>query len=88
MRFTLNNKLGFIDSFQFVTSSLDSLVKNLEKDDFKYLSRKFDNNVLDLAKQTGLYPGEYVNGFIIFKEELTSKEKFYSLLTDRKISDK
>ena len=88
MRFTLNNKLGFIDSFQFVTSSLDSLVKNLEKDDFKYLSRKFDNNVLDLAKQTGLYPDEYVNGFIIFKEELTSKEKFYSLLTDRKISDK
>ena len=52
------------------------------------MSREFDNNVLDLAKQTGLYPDEYVNGFIIFKEELTSKEKFYSLLTDRKISDK
>ena len=88
MRFTLNNKLGFIGSFQFLTSSLDSLVKNLEKDDFKYLSWEFDNNVLDLAKQTGLYPDEYVNGFKNFKEELPSKEKFYSLLTDRKISDK
>ena len=52
------------------------------------MSRKFDNNVLDLAKQTGLYPDEYVNGFKNFKEELPSKEKFYSLLTDRKISDK
>ena len=37
MSFTINDKLPFIDSFQFRTSSLDSLVKNLYKDDFKYL---------------------------------------------------
>ena len=48
--FSINNKLSFIDSFQFLSSSLDSLVKNLGKDDFKYLSQEFDNNVLDLAK--------------------------------------
>ena len=35
MSFTINNKLSFIDSFQFLSSSLDSLVKNLSKDDFK-----------------------------------------------------
>ena len=29
-----------------------------------------------------------MNGFEKFKEELPSKEKFYSSLTDRKISDK
>ena len=29
--FNLNNKLSFIDSFQFLISSLDNLVKNLEK---------------------------------------------------------
>ena len=34
--FTINNKLGFIDSFQFLISSLDSLVKNLNEDDFNY----------------------------------------------------
>ena len=28
MSFTINNKLSFIDSFQFISSSLDSLVKN------------------------------------------------------------
>ena len=28
MSFTINNKVSFIDSFQFVSSSLDSLVKN------------------------------------------------------------
>ena len=38
IRFTINNKLSFIDSFQFLSSSLDSLVENLNKDDFKYLS--------------------------------------------------
>ena len=35
MSFTINNKLSFIDSFQFLSSSLDSLVKNLSKNDFK-----------------------------------------------------
>ena len=34
MSFTINNKLSFIDSFQFLSSPLDSLVKNLSKDDF------------------------------------------------------
>ena len=29
-----------------------------------------------------------MSNFTKFKEELTSKEKFYSSLTDRKISDK
>ena len=49
MNFSINNKLSFIDSFKFLSSSLDSLVKNLAKDDFKYLSQEFDNNVLDLV---------------------------------------
>ena len=56
MSFSINNKLIFFDSFQFLRFSLDSLVKNLDKNDFKYLSQEFDNNVLDLVKQKGLYP--------------------------------
>ena len=51
MSFSVNSKLRFIYSFQFLSPSLDSLVKNLVKDDFKYLSQEFDNNVLDLDKQ-------------------------------------
>ena len=49
MSFSINSKLSFIHSFQFLSSSLDSLVKNLNKDDFKYLSQEFYNNVLDLV---------------------------------------
>ena len=36
--FTTNNKVSFIESFQFLSSSIDNLVKNLNKNDFKYLS--------------------------------------------------
>ena len=59
MSSTINNKLSFIDIFQFLKSSLDSLVKNLRKDDFMYLSQEFDKNVLDLVRQKGFYYYEY-----------------------------
>ena len=88
MNFSISNKLRFIDSFQFLSSSLDSLVKNLGKDDSKYLSQEFDKNKLDLVKQKGFYPYKYMNDFEKFKEELPSKTKFYSPLTGKKISDK
>ena len=63
MSFTINNKLSFIDSVQILSSSLDSLIKNLNKDDFKYLSQEFDKNKLDLVKQKVFYPYEYMTYF-------------------------
>ena len=68
MSFSIKNKLSFIDSFQFLSSSLDSLVKNLGKDNFQYLSQEFDNNLLNLIKQKGFYPYEYMRDFEKFKE--------------------
>ena len=47
MSFSINNKLSFIDSLQFLSTSSDSLVKNVADDDFKYFSQEFDNNVSD-----------------------------------------
>ena len=38
MSLNIDNKLAFIDSFQFLSSSLNIFVKNLSKQDFKYLS--------------------------------------------------
>ena len=78
MSFSINNKLSFVDRFQFLSSSLERLIENLNKDDFKYLSQELHNNVLDLVKQKGFYPNEYMRNFEKFKEELSSKEKFYS----------
>ena len=45
------------------------------------MSQEFDNKILDLVKQKGFYRYEYMSGFEKLKEELSSKEKFYSLLT-------
>ena len=53
MSLSIINKIAFIDSFQFLSSSLDSLVKYLGKDNFKYLSQKFDN-ILDLNDSKGI----------------------------------
>ena len=39
MAFMLGNHLMFIDSFQFMSSSLDKLVSNLPKDDLIYTSK-------------------------------------------------
>ena len=64
-----------------MVASLNSLVKNLSADDFKYLSQELDNNVLDLAKQKGFYRYEYMSDFEKFKEDLPSKEKLYSSLS-------
>ena len=46
MSFTINNKLSLL----FLSSALDSLIENLCKKDFKYLSQEFDNSVLDLVR--------------------------------------
>ena len=51
MSFSINNKLSFIDSFQFLGSSLDSLVKSLSKDDFNYFSKNIENKVLILLSK-------------------------------------
>ena len=61
--FSINNKLSLNHTFQFLGFSKDSLVKNLAKDDFKYLSQEFDNNTLDLVKEKGFYPYEYISDF-------------------------
>ena len=78
-------KLSFIESSQFLSSSLDSLVKNLAKDVFKYLSQEFNSNVLDLVKHKNFYPYEYMTYFWKFKEQIPSKEKFYSSLTGKEL---
>ena len=45
-----------------------------------------DNNVLGLVMQKGFYPYEYISNFYKFKEQLPSKERFYSSLTGKQIS--
>ena len=72
MRFSINNKLSFIGS------------NNLNKDDFKYFSQEFDNNVIDLVKHKWLYPCEYLHDLEKFNKALPSKKQFRSSSTGKK----
>ena len=56
MAFMLGNHLTFIDSFQFMSSSLDKLDSNLPKDDLIYTSKAFKGKRLDLLSKKGVYP--------------------------------
>ena len=77
MTFNIINKIIFIDSFQLLSSSLERLVKILGKNDFKYLSQDLDSKVLDLVKQKGLHPYEYISGFESFKKKLPQGKKIF-----------
>ena len=90
MAFMLGKHLVFIDSFQFMSSSLDKLVSNLSDDAFKYTSEEIKNaEKLNLMKQKGVYPYDYMDSFDRFGEiKLPTKDDFYSILNDEYISDK
>ena len=88
MAFMLGNHLTFIDSFQFMSSSLDKLVNNLPKDDLKYISQVFKGKKLNLMSQKGVYPYDFMDSFQKFDQtELPAKEHFYSILNDQDITD-
>ena len=89
MAFTINTNLVFIDSIQFMNSSLDSMVNNLSDNDFKYLSEEFSGDFLELVKQIGVHPYEYINSFKKFSENnLSDRSKFFSCSKDVCISEK
>ena len=88
MAFFLNKNLVFIDSMQFMNSSLEKLVKNLSDNDFKYLTKEFGSKNLEHLRQEDAYPYEYMDSFKRFSEEkLPDKLCFYSSVKDRTTGD-
>ena len=67
--FFFNKNLVFIDSMQFMNSSLDKLAKNLSDEGLKYLVEEFGSEDLELLKQKDAYLYEYMNSFERFNEE-------------------
>ena len=88
MAFMIGTNLTFIDSFQFMSSSLDKLVGNLPAEALKYTSKRFQKEKLNLMARKGVYPYDYMDSFEKFnKTELPTKEEFYSILNNEHISD-
>ena len=80
----LNKNLVFIDSMQFMNSSLEKLVKNLSNNDFKYLTEEFGSKNLKLLKQKDAYPYEYMDSFKRFGAEILPYKKMFSQLIKKR----
>ena len=89
MAFYIGKHLNFIDSFQFMSSSLAKLADNLPNDKFIYTKEYFpDENHFRLMREKGAYPYDYLDSILKFNDTpLPKREDFYSLLTDEDISD-
>ena len=81
--------LRFLDSYQFLSTSLEKLVYNLRQsgdEKFQHTIRRFGADPINFAK--GVFCYEHMDGRHRFDEtELPSKEKFYSRLMEEDISD-
>ena len=88
MAFMLGKHLVFLDSFQFMSSSLDNLAKNLPDEAFKFTEQEFKKEQFELMKHKGVYPYDYMDSFQKFeKTELPTKEEFHNILNNEHITD-
>jgi hypothetical protein len=77
-------QLRFIDSLQFLNSSLETLADNLSEDQF-VISDKFG---MGFDGRKGVFPYEWLDGWDKFDcTELPPKEAFYSQIRQSHISD-
>ena len=83
-------ELRFIDSFKFMSSSLDSLTKNLVGSGKRLFGfEDYSELQYDLLTRKGVYPYEYVNSWDRFNEtQLPPIDAFYSNLNMSSISEK
>ena len=73
---------------QFMSSSLDKLVKYFSDDDFKHLTEEFGSKNIELLKQKGAYPCKRMNSFKRFIEEkFSDKKSFYRSLKNGRTGD-
>ena len=70
-------------------AGLDVLIKDLVHDGFKYLSQKFNGELLGLIKHKVIYPYKQMINFERFsRDRLPDKCKFHSSLKGECVSDK
>ena len=82
-------KIVFKDSLKFMRSSIEALVNNLPKNGFKNISKYYTPEQVELIKQKGFYPYEYMDTEEKFNDtKLPPREAFYSKLSGKGISEK
>ena len=81
-------EIRYIDSFKCMASSIDSLCKHLSREQFREMSKVFEEDT-DLLIRKGVYPYDYMDNFERFNElELPPAKEFYSRLNDSNVDAK
>ena len=83
----IKHEKKFVDSMKFMGSSLDALVRNLEKDQLVQMKRIFGDKA-DLLSRKGVYPYDWMDSFEKVNEVLPEKSDFFSKLNNHEISEK
>lgn len=79
-------KIRFLDSFRFMPSSLEKLVKTLDEDSIFITKEVFKNNHQVLFRK-GVFPYDYLDSFKKLEEEkLPDISKFFNKLTNSECS--
>ena len=76
MSIIINRNIVFLDSLQFLKTSLDDLAGNLEDKDFKHLLSECPKDKLEILKRKDAYPYEWVDSY---------KKNLYSRLPPKKL---
>lgn len=84
-----NFQVRIIDSFRFMSSSLENITKTLPKTEFHHLEQQFKYHPsCDLLKMKNFYPYEYMDSYEKLNETcLPPISSFYSTLTNSQISE-
>ena len=85
----VKREIRFIDSYRFMPTSLDALIKNLDPEQCKNLKKFYpDPRKFDLLKRKGVYPYDYVDSVDkLVETALPPKEAFYSRLNDEETTN-
>ena len=80
------NHLRFIDTFQFMSTSLERLVSNLPKESLRHMRKHMGDDELLYAK--GIFPYEWFDSMAKFDNvELPPRDAFYSNLNEEGITE-
>ncbi|XP_048581405.1 uncharacterized protein LOC125561322 [Nematostella vectensis] len=80
--------IRFIDSFKFMSASLDSLVGNMSRECFKNLAKYYEGEELQLLLRKGVFPYDWFDGFSkLDATQLPQREAFHSILNGTEISE-
>ena len=81
-------RIRFIDTCQFLPSSLENLVKNLEKNQFNAMRHHFSNSDIEKLTRKQIYPYDYMSCWDRFSElQLPDKSDFYNKLTQADVNN-